>query len=140
MAEKTKISPITAWLAVAAILAGAGPWSYFQFGHPKNIQLGSDQPASKEVFLVIDYGNGKVRKFGGPIDDSAKSWDLLQQAIAVSGIKVEVAGSFVPKVIDGFSDGKDGKHWSFYLNKQKQTQTPYEAKIKPGDEVMFRFE
>lgn len=140
MAEKTKISPIVAWLAVAAILVGAGLWFYFKFGQPKNAQIAPGQPASKEVFLVLDYGNGKVRKFGGPIADSTKSWDLLQQAIAVSGIKVEVVDSFVPKVIDGFSDGKDGKHWSFYLNKQKQTQTPSEVKIKPGDEVMFRFE
>lgn len=138
MAEKkTKISPIAAWLMVAAILAGAGVWSYYRFAPLKSGQTGSE---SKDVFLVIDYGDGRVRKFGGPINGSTKSWDLLQQAIAASGLKVEVIDSFVPKVIDGFGDGKDGRRWSFYLNSQKQVQTPYEVKIKPGDEVMFRFE
>jgi hypothetical protein len=94
-----------------------------------------------EAILILDYGNGNVRKFKGPVDGKGtKAWNLLQQASAVSGINVEIADHFIPQNIDGFENGKDGKKWAFYINGERQTATPFEIEIGPGDKVVFRFE
>ncbi len=104
-----------------------------------NQQIASEQ-SSKEAIDALDFGNGRVRRFKGPIENNAKVWDLFQQAIAVGGINVEVSDHFVPRIIDGIRDGDSGKHWSLYVNNVKQKFAPFEIQVKSGDEVVFRFE
>ncbi len=94
----------------------------------------------KEAIVSLDFGNGKVRKFKGPVENNAKAWDLFQQAIAVGSINVEMSDHFVPNIIDGVKDGTNGKHWYLYVNNVKQKFAPFEINVKPGDEVVFRFE
>lgn len=94
----------------------------------------------KEATVAIDYGNGKVRTFKGPIGENARIWDAFQQAIAAGGIDVAISDHFIPEKINGLENGAGGKHWNLYVNDIKQKFSPFEIQVKPGDEMVFRFE
>lgn len=95
---------------------------------------------NKEATVVIDYGNGKTRTFKGSVGESLSVWDAFQQAIAAGGINVEISDHFLPEAIDGFKNDSKGKSWSFYLNNVRQEFSPFGIRIRPGDEIIFRFE
>ena len=143
MDMKKNVQPTVVWsllggIAILVLLA-----IFIQFGYirlTKNSGGAEGTVSLKEAVLVLDYGNGEVRKFKGPIEENARAWDLFQQAIAVGGISAEITDHFVPQDIDGFKNGKDKKQWNLYVNNVKQKFTPFEVKVKPGDEVIFRFE
>ena len=135
------ISPVVAWSLICAISLIVLLAMFIQLGQQSWQKTGEKTSISSgDAVVVVDYGNGKTRKFRGPIQENAKAWDLFQQAIAVGGIKVEIADHFVPKIIDGLKDGSDGKHWSLYVNNEKQKFSPFEITVNPGDTVIFRFE
>lgn len=137
---KRNINPILAWSIICA-LALLVILVFIQFQQSSGIsQKSKQQLASKEVVLMLDYGNAKVRRFKGPIGENANAWYALQQAASVAGIHLGVADHFIPEEIDGLKNGKDGKNWNLYLNKVKQKFAPFEISIKPGDEIMFKFE
>ncbi len=143
---KKAIHPTVMWSLVCAIAIIALLTVFIQSRQSQeaaqnglNQQITSEQ-SLKEAIVALDFGNGKVRRFKGPIENNAKAWDLFQQAIAVGGINVEVSDHFVPRVIDGIKDGTNGKHWSLYVNNVKQKFAPFEIQVKSGDEVVFRFE
>jgi len=92
------------------------------------------------VILVLDYGNGKIRRFQGSAEHNMRAWDLLQQAVVSSSVSIETRNSFVPKSIDGLPNGKDGKQWHLYVNGVRQEGSPFEIFVQGGDEVSFRFE
>ncbi len=135
------IKPIVGWLLLGIFLAGVAAFLYSQ-NYWEGLIRNKNTNSSNEVVLVIDYGNGTLRKFKGPISDGEKAnaWDFLQQSIAVSGIEIKVADNFVPKSIGGFTSGASGKQWALYLNDQKQKFSPFEIAVSPGDKVTFRFE
>lgn len=131
------VHPIIAWSAILVLFV-AVIFMFFQFNNLSNQFAGINH--GKEVVVALDYGNGKIRRFKGPAEENARVWDLFQQAIAVGGINVAVSDHFVPQVIDGLKDGAGGKHWNLYVNNIKQEFSPFEIQVKPGDEVVFRFE
>lgn len=96
--------------------------------------------SNKEAIVVIDYGNGKIRRFKGPALEQSKVWDLFQQAIAIGGINVEITDRFVPLEIGGFKNGDNGKQWNLYVNNVKKKFSPFKVVVKPGDEIVFKFE
>ncbi len=143
---KKAIHPTVVWALICAIAIIALLTVFIQARQSQqaaqnggNQQIASEQ-SSKEAIVALDFGNGKVRRFKGPIENNAKAWDLFQQAIAVGGISVEVSDHFIPRVIDGIKDGDSGKHWSLYGNNVKQKFAPFEIQVNSGDEVVFRFE
>ena len=143
---KKAIHPTVIWSLVCAIAIIALLTVFIQSRQSReaaqnglNQQIASEQ-SLKEAIVALDFGNGKIRRFKGPIENNAKAWDLFQQAIAVGGINVEVSDHFVPRVIDGIKDGAGGKHWFLYVNNVKQKFAPFEIQVRSGDEVVFRFE
>ncbi len=93
-----------------------------------------------EVTVALDYGDGRIRKFAGPIDAKAKVLDLLQQVAAVGTIDLEVVDYFTPQRINGHKNGDGDKQWNVYVNNVKQERSPFEIYVLPGDEVVFKFE
>ncbi|MGB9598697.1 MAG: hypothetical protein ACPLZH_02550, partial [Minisyncoccales bacterium] len=56
---------------------------------------------AKEAILILDYNNGKVRRFRGPVEQSANLWDIFQEVIAAGDIKLETKDNLIPESIDG---------------------------------------
>jgi hypothetical protein len=129
-----KIDPIIWFSAIGVVLLTVFLFVFIRLHVPK------PGFGFKEATVAIDYGNGKVRVFKGPVEKNARAWDAFQQAIAAAGINAEITGNFVPQNIDGLKNGADGKYWNLYVNNTKQKFSPFEIQIKPGDEVVFRFE
>lgn len=132
---KKNIHPTLVWSLIGAIATVVLLAMFIDFG-----QLAPLIKKTPEAMVLLDYGNGKVRRFKGPIIENARAWDLFQQAIAIGGINVEITDHFVPQNIDGFENGEKGKTWNLYVNNVKQKFAPFEVQVKPGDEVVFRFE
>ena len=143
---KKAIQPTVIWSLICAIAIIALLTVFIQARQSQkaaqresNQQIASEQSLG-EAIVELDFGNGKIRRFKGPIENNARAWDLFQQAIAVGSINVEISDHFIPRVIDGIKDGANGKHWSLYVNNVKQKFAPFEIQVKSGDEVVFRFE
>lgn len=138
------VQPLVAWPLIGGIAIGVLLAMFSQFGQSDKLtkQLSQTPTASlsKTTLVAIDYGNSKIRRFKGPVSEETKAWDLFQQAISVGGINVEIADHFVPQNIDGLKNGKDGKQWNLYVNNAKQKFSPFEVQVKPGDEVVFKYE
>ncbi len=96
--------------------------------------------ATGEATITFDFGEGRIRRFGGPIYDNNKVWDLFQQATAMGGINVKISDHFVPEVIGGYENQENGKQWNLYVNKIKQEFAPFKIQAKPGDEIVFKYE
>jgi hypothetical protein len=127
--------PFIAYSALATIFLMFFLFAFIQLQPQQNfVQI------SKQSTVIIDYGNGQMRKFGGLTEENTSVWNLFQQAIAVGGIKVEISDHFIPRVIDGLENGVDGKHWELYVNNTKQEFSPFDIQARPGDQVIFRFE
>jgi len=143
---KKAIHPTVVWSLICAIAIIALLTVFIQAKQSREAaqrelnQQSILEQSTGEATVALDFGNGTIRRFKGPIENNAKAWDLFQQAIAVAGINVEVSDHFVPRVIDGVEDGAGGKHWSLYVNNVKQKFTPFEIQVKSGDEVVFKFE
>jgi hypothetical protein len=132
---------ILVWSATGAILLMGFLFVFPKYQHAA-IFLGANGQFQnfKETTVSIDYGNGKIRTFKGPLEENSKVWDAFQQAIVAGGINIEIVDNFVPRSIDGFENGAGGKHWNLYVNNVKQKFSPFEIQIKPGDKVVFKFE
>ncbi len=143
---KKAIHPTVVWSLICAIAIISLLTVFIQAKQSREAaqresnQQSISEQSIKEAIVALDFGNGKIRRFKGPIENDAKAWDLFQQAIAVGGINVEVSDHFVPTIIDGIKDGAGGKYWSLYVNNVKQKFAPFEINVKSGDEVVFRFE
>ncbi len=141
---KKNVQPTVVWSLIGAIAVIVLLTIFIQLGQVRLFGKTSQKPAVSssltDAMLILDYGNGKVRRFQGPIAENAKVWDMFQQAIAVGGINVEISDHFIPQAIDGLKSGIDGKHWNLYVNGVKQKFTPFEVPVNPGAEVVFKFE
>lgn len=131
--------PVIIWSSIGTVLLVIFIFVFIQFQQSAKTSE-KISSSSKETTVVLDYGNGKTRIFKGPVAGEEKVWDLFQQAIAAGGINVNISNHFVPQIIDGFQDGANGKHWSLYVNNVRQKFAPFEIQVKPGDEIVFRFE
>ena len=95
---------------------------------------------NSNFLMVIDYGNGRQRKFIGNSRGAVSAWDSLQQATAHAYLKVDVGKNFYPEMIDFLINEKDGKQWVLYINKKKISESPINIKINDGDTVVWKFE
>lgn len=121
------------WIFAGAIIIGG--LSYFGLS-PRPPRFADE----KEYILVLDYNNGKIRKFSGKMSgETARAWDLLQLASAQSSVSVEIENGFVPRSIDGVKNTEKSR-WVLYVNGVKQTSGPFEVIVKRGDTVEFKYE
>jgi len=138
------IQPLIAWPLIGGIGIMVLLAMFLQFDQSNKLarQL-SIAPANylaKETLVMIDYGDGKIRKFKGPVLEKTRAWDLFQQAVAIGGINVEITDGFIPQEIGGFKNEKGGKQWHLYVNNAKQKFSPFEIHVSPGDEITFKYE
>lgn len=100
----------------------------------------SSKPATDEVKLVIDYGDGRARKFISQYRPGSRAWDMLQQANAIYGIPLKVENHFLPIAIGDKENGQEGKEWNFYLNDRRSEVHPFESMLEGGEVILFKFE
>lgn len=130
MNNNISVKQAVLWLFIGAIIIGG--LSYFG--------LSPRFAGEKEYILVLDYNNGKIRKFSGKMfSETAKAWDLLQLASAQSEVSVEIEDGFVPRSIDGVKNTEKSR-WVLYVNGVKQTGSPFEVLVNRGDTVEFKYE
>ena len=103
------------------------------------IPLSAGIPNSN-FLMIVDYGDGHLRKFTGSSKAGVSAWDSLQQAAAHSYLQVDTTKDFYPKIIDSKENGKDGKQWALYINKKKISESPINIKINGGDTIVWKFE
>lgn len=140
-----KINPLVAWTLIVGFSVGVilGMRIHDNMYFNASSQIIEQIISAKiggEVTVVLDYGNGKIRKFRGPIEEKAKALDLLQQVVAIGAIELEVADYFMPQRINGNKNGDGDKKWNIYVNSVKRERSPFEIYVLPGDEITFKFE
>jgi len=93
-----------------------------------------------KLTLTLDYGNQKTQTFLIPATEQERAWNLLQQAIVISGIDLQADKNFTPVKIDGFRNGREGKNWALYVDGVKKYVSPYEVFVEAPNKIVFRFE
>lgn len=87
--------------------------------------------------VVIDFGNGKKRAFRGEVVRGMTVYDALVASREVGGFSL----SFKGDAIDEIGGIKNNSHiWRSYMNGKPITGLPQFEEVKPGDEIVFRFE
>ena len=102
--------------------------------------LPASRPASGELRLVIDFGDGRTRTFVTDSPREKTAWERLQQAQFRYRLNLEVAAGFVPQAIEDLENGEFGRRWVWYKNGRKENKTPMELSVSGGDTLVFRFE
>lgn len=90
--------------------------------------------------MTIDFGDGRVRTFGTPVEEDTSAWDFLQQVSAQYEIPLEAAKGFSPRIIGDRRSGEEGREWVWYKNGRRQWGSPIAHKLEAGEHVVFRFE
>lgn len=87
--------------------------------------------------LVVDFGNGKKRAFRGEVVSGMTVYDALAAAREAGGLTVAFRGDAVEEI----GGVKNNSHeWRYYVNGKPAASVPQFEEVKPGDEVVFRFE
>ena len=140
-----KIHPLVAWPLIIGLSIGVLLGVFIQTNIISRVskevveQIISGQVGGEAV-AVLDYGNGNVRKFKGPVEKDARALNLLQEVAVIGMIDFELIDHFAVKRINGFTNGEGDKQWNIYVNDAWQKRGPFEISVKPGDEVVFKFE
>ncbi|MBU6415026.1 hypothetical protein KGQ34_02175 [Patescibacteria group bacterium] len=91
-----------------------------------------------KVKIVIDFGNGKKRAFGGSLAPDMTVEAALDASRSVAGISYVVEGSRVVE-IGGVRVTAD-KKWHVYVNDSQEDGIPVSYLLKPGDTVTVRYQ
>ena len=94
-------------------------------------------PIRGEAFIQFDFGTKPSRAFRGSVIDGMTLSQALQQAAITGNFNVDLNPQ---PVIDGINDGSEGKHWVFYRNNTRISESPDSVVVKAGDEIFARFE
>lgn len=95
------------------------------------------QTAGK-VKILIDFGNGKKRAFGGSLAPDMTVERALDASRSVAGISYSVEGERVVE-IGGVRITAD-KKWHVYVNDLQKDGVPVSYLLKPGDAVTVRYQ
>ncbi|MFH1956038.1 MAG: hypothetical protein ABIJ28_00095 [Patescibacteria group bacterium] len=95
--------------------------------------------SKNQLTLTLDFGDGNKRTFVNNNTEEKKAWDALQEVAAIASIDLEPDQNFLPRKIDG-CENNGQKSWFFYINNAKQEISPIEVKVKPPDQLIFKFE
>lgn len=87
--------------------------------------------------LLIDFGNGRKRAFRGEVVEGMTVYDALVASREVGGFSFSFRGD----VIDEIGGTKNNAHvWRSYVNGKPTAALPQFEEVKPGDEIVFKFE
>ena len=90
------------------------------------------------VKIVIDFGNGKKRAFGGSLVPDMSVERALEASRSVAGISYVVEGTRVVE-IEGVRVTVN-KKWRVYVNDSTEDGVPVSYLLKPGDTVTVRYQ
>ena len=96
--------------------------------------------------LILDYGNGKQRKFEGPVTDNMNIIKALLASENGGKLKVKFTKRKNDKniellSIDGRGNNSNGYQWNFYINGQLvKTSEIGSVAIRAGDLIKARYE
>lgn len=93
---------------------------------------------ANRVKIVIDFGNGKKRAFGGQLMPDMTVERALAVSHSVAGISYVIEGSRVVE-IEGVRVTVN-KKWHVYVNDSAQDSIPVTYLMKPGDVVTVRYQ
>ncbi len=90
------------------------------------------------VKIVIDFGNGQKRAFGGQLMPDMTVERALEASHSVAGISYAVEGPQVVE-IDGVKVTVS-KQWHVFVNDSTSDGVPVSYLLKPGDTVTIRYQ
>lgn len=90
--------------------------------------------------LIIEFQDGSRRRFNGPIDEGMTVRDALEAASAsqqYGGFSLALSDNGIEEI----GGVKNNSHeWHYYVNGKLMSVSPWVEEVKPGDEIVFRFE
>lgn len=90
--------------------------------------------------LLIDFGNGKKRTFRGAVVGGMTVYDVLLASKEVGSFSFSVNGNGIEE-IDGVKNNPLNSHeWRYSVNGKASDVSPEFEEVKPGDEIVFKFE
>lgn len=138
-----KLQPPTYWYILGAVVAAS-----IVFFLWANLEISKEYsqlfPQAKQVQtagkvkILIDFGNGKKRAFGGSLVPDMTVERALAASRSVAGISYVVEGNRVVE-IGGVKVTVD-KKWHVYVNDSTEDGTPVTYLLKPGDTVTVRYQ
>ncbi len=90
------------------------------------------------VKILIDFGNGKKRAFGGQLTPDMSVARALEASRSVAGISYTLEGARVVE-IEGVRVTVS-KKWHVYVNDSTEDGVPISYLLKPGDTVTVRYQ
>jgi len=124
-------------IGIAILLAGLAMWQ----GRIalSNVSMPSSSPSvqPQEAELLIDFGNGEIRRFRGGVVEGMKISDALSQSSIAGNFKVEIDRTHVEKIA-GVKN--NNRKWICYVNGKESDTSLNKRGLKAGNRVEFKFE
>jgi hypothetical protein len=135
----------TYYWAIVGVAALAVLGIVFVFGNylardasfvPQEVGKKTEESGAK-ARLVIDFGNGTKRVFRGDVAEGMTVYDALLASQEVGGLSFSLNGEEVNEI----GGVKNNSHeWRYYVNGKSAKTAPQFEEVKPGYEIVFRFE
>jgi hypothetical protein len=134
--NKTFLKNRNFWLAILIVFLG------IYTGFFKNLFVPS--VSNNTARVEIDLGDSR-RVFEGEIMDDMSVLDAILASSRAGEIEFSYAllndRTDILRINSHAEDGLNEKAWNFYLNKEKiEKDEIHRIKIKPGDEILIKFE
>ena len=98
------------------------------------------QDGEGKARLLIDFGNGKKRAFRGAVVDGMTVYDVLLASKEGGSFSFSVNGSGVEEIDGVKNSSRDSHEWRYSVNGKASNVSPEFEEVKPGDEIVFKFE
>ncbi|MCK4781641.1 DUF4430 domain-containing protein [Candidatus Parcubacteria bacterium] len=126
-----------------AVIVIIGSW-IISIDKSENFQENvSQENVSKEVVLIIDDGEQSPKIFKTDFKKEMYVFDLLEQGSAELDLTLKTKTYDIGVMIEAIGNtenGKDGKYWMYYVNKEMPMVSADKKLINKGDRVEFKFE
>lgn len=129
-------------IVVAVLLLILGGGAIFWSSNVKNNNSVSRVLPPKiigQAALIIDFGNGEKRAFGGDIVENETLVGVLIQASKAGNFSYKLDQKNNLAAVERFTnDGQKSWHW--YLNDKKIDKRFSEIIVKDGDNILIKYE
>lgn len=137
--NKQKNDYILMLAALLLLILSAGAIFWFSGKRQDNNISQSAPKILGKAELIINFGDGKERNFGGEIIEGETLFDALNQASKAGNFSYQLDEKNNLAAIDNFARNKN-KSWRWYLNDKKIDKSPNEIILKSGDEILIKYE
>ncbi len=96
-------------------------------------------PAAPITRLTIDFGNGTKRAFLGPVEEGMTIITALAAAEQAGNFDARLDGRGRVLAIAGIS-ALEPRRWNVYVNGAMLRTVPGDVDVRPGDQIIFRYE